>query len=77
MSERQVRREIEHALADLNHNAHPSYAATWQDDVECAAVHIAKAHELLQAMVATYKRSGRHGCPSATDAPAEESDDGR
>jgi hypothetical protein len=48
-SERQVIRELEHALADLRHESFPTYAGPWQDDHDCAAEHIKRAHELMQA----------------------------
>lgn len=61
MSDRLVIRELTHALADLQHEAFPDYASTWQDDIQCAAEHIKTAHEAMQRWIATFEQGKERG----------------
>lgn len=54
--ERQVIRELEHALSDLRHDAFPGYASTWQDDIQCAADHIDQALTAIKDVIATFPK---------------------
>lgn len=51
---RAVIRELHHALVDLNHEAFPGYASTWQDDITHAREHIVRAHEEIDKLIASW-----------------------